>query len=328
MDNAENLEPMQQIIVKIDKTAPETTIEFSDTHFIIDDNVHLTSYTPIMLFSTEIKEGSGVSQIFYKISNETFDSGRIPYTNEFTLESLNLYDGNYVIHYYSSDFAGNDETVKICSIVLDNTAPIVSWECESCALQDKFTFRIEALDLTGVSSVSVSIRELNGPVVAQIPVEYVGENLWKALSSFDTTKLPDGYYKLVVEASDKFSQTITEAFSFSIRNWAILVLLPSTESNKAGRTMPIKFSLRVSPEVDPEMPFVINQELEINITDLTTNEVLQHSIYGDDSKSYRISETEQLYITNFKTHKTPTTYRVAVYRKDFFIDAFEFETVK
>jgi len=331
MDTAENLEPVQQITIKIDKTAPETTIEFGDTHFIINDDVHLTLYTPILLYSTEIKDGSGVFGSFYKITNETFDSGWIPFTNAFTLEFLDiidLHDGDYELHYYSRDFAGNDEVIKRISIVLDNSAPILSWECEGCALQDKFTFRIGALDLTGVSDVSISIRELSGSVVTEIPVEYIGDNLWQALSSFDTITLPDGNYELVVTASDTFGHSITEEFDFSIRNWAVLVLLPSTDSNKAGRTMPIKFSLRVSPEVDSEMPFVINQELEIFITDLATYDVLQHSTYGDDSTSYRISETEKLYITNFKTHKIPTIYRVMVYRKDFFIDAFEFETVK
>ena len=66
-----------------------------------------------------------------------------------------------------------------------------------------------------------------------------------------------------MEATDKFGYVTLEEFPFSIRNWAVLVLLPSSESNKAGRTMPVKFALRVVEEVDPAMPFVINQELDI-----------------------------------------------------------------
>lgn len=328
MDIAGNLESINQIIVKIDKTAPETIIEFGGVHFSIVDKMHLTSTTPITLIPGEIKDGSGISDTYYRLSNDIYDSGWILYTDTFNLNSLGLPDGEYTLQYYSTDIAGNNEDIKFKSIILDNSAPILSWEFEGFALQDGFMFEIEALDATGVSSVQLSIRELNGPIVAQIPVEYVGENKWRALDSFDTTMLPDGYYELVVEASDLFGFTTTEEFDFSIRNWAVLVLLPSTESNKAGRTMPIKFSLRVAEGVDPNMPFVVNQELEIFIADTATGEVLQHSTYGDSSKDYRINEFTEHYITNFKTHKKPTTYMVTIYRGDFFIDAFTFATVK
>jgi len=327
MDTAENLEPINQVIVKIDKTYPVTIIEFGDIHFSIMDNIHLTSTTPITMIPAEIKDGSGISDTYYKLSNDTYDSGWTPYTDTFTLGFLGLADGEYTLYYYSNDIAGNNENIKFKSVILDNTAPKLRWEYEDYALQDGFTFEIEALDATGVSSVTLSIRELNGPVVAQIPVEYIGENKWKALNSFDTTTLSDGYYELVVDASDAFGFSRTEIFDFSIRNWAVLVLLPSTESNKAGRTMPIKFSLRVAEAVDTSMPFVVNQELDIFITDTSTNEILQHSTFGDSSKDYRINELTELYITNFKTHKDPTTYLVSVYKRQFFIDEFTFVTV-
>jgi hypothetical protein len=313
----------------IDKTTPETKIEFGTLYTEINNVVHLTSTTPIE-FTVEEETGTATTyySIYNEINHEEIEEEWCEFTGSFTLSTLGLFDGFYNLSFFSIDAAWNTEDLKYVSLFIDNSPPTLSWEYEGYALQDSFMFEIEAFDLTGVTSVTLSIKELNGPVVAEIPVEYIRDNLWQALYSFDTTALPDGYYELIVEASDTFGQTITKDFSFSIRNWAILVLLPSTESNKAGRTMPIKFSLRVSPEVDTEMPFVINQELEIDITDLTTNEVLQHSIYGDDSKSYRISETEQLYITNFKTHKTPTIYRVTIYRKGFYIGVFEFETVK
>lgn len=328
MDIAENLEPINQVIVKIDKTAPETMIEFGDIHFSILDNIHLTSTTPITLIPAEIKDGSGISGTYYKLFNDTYNSGWIHYSDIFTLNFLGLLDGEYTLHYYSTDIAGNNENIKFESIILDNSPPMLSWEYEGYALQDVFIFEIESLDATGVSSVTLSIQELNGPMVAQIPVEYIGENKWRALDSFDTTTLPDGYYEFVVDASDLFSFTTTKVFDFSIRNWAVLVLLPSTESNKAGRTMPIKFSLRVSEAVDPNMPFVVNQELDIFITDTATGEVFQHSTYGDGSKNYRIDELSEHYITNFKTHKNPTIYLVSIYRRDFLIDEFTFATVK
>lgn len=313
----------------IDKTLPETLIYFGDTNFIINDNVHLTSTTPIELLPSDL---SGVSGTFFMVSNDTFDSGWIPYTGIFSLNSLDfydidLYDGDYVLHYYSTDIAGNSEVAKLKLIVLDSSPPELSWGYEGFAFQDGIQFDIEALDATEVMGVTVSIREFNGPVVAEIPVEHVCGNLWQAIDLFDSTTVPDGYYELVVDANDAFGFTTTEAFRFSIRNWAVLVLLPSTESNNPGRTMPVKFALRVIVAVDPSMPFVVNQELEIFIIDTATDEILQRSTYGDSSTNYRINELTELYITNFKTHKTPTTYLVNIYRYDFFIGEFSFATV-
>lgn len=93
--------------------------------------------------------------------------------------------------------------------------------------------------------------------------------------------------------------------------------------------MPVKFSLRIIEEINPDMPFVINQELEIRIYDESDpSEILQCSKYGDTSKDYRIDETGELYITNFKTSKTPATYIVEIYRGDYKIGWFSFDTVK
>jgi len=114
---------------------------------------------------------------------------------------------------------------------------------------------------------------------------------------------------------------------YSIRNWAVIELLPASEDNKAGRTMPIKFALRVVPEVDPAQPFVYNEELRIEIygTDNPSG-MLQESHFGYTARDYRISSA--LYITNFKTLRTPMEYTVTVYRDTFDVGSFAFETVK
>ena len=75
------------------------------------------------------------------------------------------------------------------------------------------------------------------------------------------TQFPDGNYVLLVEVCDQSGFTSTATFSFMISNWVVLELLPSTAQNKAGRTMPVKFSLKIKEEINPDMPFVINQEV-------------------------------------------------------------------
>jgi hypothetical protein len=93
--------------------------------------------------------------------------------------------------------------------------------------------------------------------------------------------------------------------------------------------MPVKFSLRVAEGVDPAQPFVYNEELTIKIyaTDDPEN-ILQTSTFGITARDYRVDIIGELYITNFKTSKRPTTYRVEVWRRDMLLDWFEFSTVK
>jgi len=221
--------------------------------------------------------------------------------------------------------------------VIDDTPPMLTVEVpeEDVALQDGVALTASAWDEYGVSSVTFSIREPNGehgtpisPTYEYMPASLSTGDRW--IRSFDTTQLPDGYYLAYVEATDIAGNVASDVVSFSIRNWACLELLPASESNKAGRTMPVKFSLRVAEAVDPAQSFVYNEELAIIIYEEGYPEpVLQESTYGDTARDYRIDSTGELYITNFRTiRKKLTTYMVEIYRKDMLIGSFTFETVK
>jgi hypothetical protein len=109
-------------------------------------------------------------------------------------------------------------------------------------------------------------------------------------------------------------------------------LLPSSEKFNARRTVPIKFNLHISPSVDPDMPFVRNEELDIRIyhTGVRPENLMQTSQYGDGSRDYRINMDSEHYITNFKTDIKPKKYIVEIWRiiNNFDIGTFEFETYK
>jgi len=95
--------------------------------------------------------------------------------------------------------------------------------------------------------------------------------------------------------------------------------------------MPVKFALRIAESVDPAMPVVYNEDLEIRIYDaVDPGTILQTSLYGDGATNYRIESVEELYITNFKTKKEPAEYVVEIWRlsKNFLVGSFTFETVK
>ena len=97
--------------------------------------------------------------------------------------------------------------------------------------------------------------------------------------------------------------------------------------------MPVKFSLRIAESVDPEQPFVYNEELEIRIYDSAdSSTILQNSLYGNTSVDYRIDSVGEKYITNFKTGKgkKPVHYVVEIWRtaNNFLVGSFNFSTVK
>jgi predicted acyl esterase len=116
-----------------------------------------------------------------------------------------------------------------------------------------------------------------------------------------------------------------------VPTWEVTELLPDSAINKAGRTMPVKFSLTVDELTDPEQPFVYNEDLEIVIyAKDNPGDILQTSTFGDTTRDYRIDIENELYITNFKTLATPATYVVEIYRYKsggMLIDSFEFSTV-
>jgi len=202
------------------------------------------------------------------------------------------------------------------------------------ALQDGATFAAVASDDTEVAEVYFYLREENG--ANGIPIGY--EDLPSSFNNttgeweygFGTTQVPDGYYVLLAKAVDVFgNEGWSNIVSFSIRNWAVIELLPATENNNAGRTMPVKFALRITPEVDPTMPFVYNEELEIRIYDQEKpSKILQAAFFGETSKDYRISIDTEHYITNFKTSKKPAVCVVEIWRtsNNFLVGWFSFET--
>jgi hypothetical protein len=222
--------------------------------------------------------------------------------------------------------------------VSDTAPPIVNFIVpqDNTALQDGINFNAQATDISGIDKVFFYVREPDGGEGTPIGYEDLEASYTSATDvweyPFDTTVLQDGYYVILAKAIDSCgNEGWSAVVPFSIRNWAVIELLPSTPNNKAGRTMPVKFSLRIAASVDPAMPFVYNEDLEIRIYDARNpGTILQRSVFGDGSKNYRIDLSGQKYITNFQTGKTPATYVVEIWRpsNNFMVGSFTFKTVK
>jgi len=311
-------------------TPPKTTLHIGSPQYKDTiGNLYVTSKTPFELTVEDI--GSGVASTAYRIHNQTYDGGWTNYLQPFNL--IGLSDGSYSINYNSTDNAGNVEGTNTQEVILDNTAPSLTIETPSqyAATQDGVDFTISATDLSAVASVMVSIRSARGNILSSqfelMPATLKQDGKWHLY--FDTRQLPDGFYSFIANGTDVLGNWGTKTVKFSIRNWAAIQLLPSTPSNKAGRTMPIKFSIRVNASIDPAQPFIYNEELTIKIYKIASpsNVLLQTSNFGSGSTNYRI-DTGTLYITNFKTQSTPATYLVNIYRKGMLIGSFQFSTVK
>lgn len=238
-----------------------------------------------------------------------------------------------------SDGALSDtDTVDIT--VRDTTPPLVTVEFPTAglALQDGAMLAATASDISGVAAVYFYVREPGCPQGQVISTEF--EDLLATLNgatgeweyNFDTLSLPDGNYIVLAKGVDTYdNEGWSTCVPFSIRNWAVIELLPASQNNKAKRSMPVKFSLRVATSVDPGQPFVWNDELTIKI--YATNNpgnILQTSTFGDTARDYRIDSPGELYITNFKTSRVPMPYMVEIWRtsKNFMVGSFTFETVK
>jgi hypothetical protein len=235
---------------------------------------------------------------------------------------------------------GQDSSADTVNInVVDTTAPAVSIVTPDAndAVQDGVTLAASASDLSGVTSVHFYVRAPGGTTGVPIGKEDLTATFNSATGkweyNFESTQLQDGYYVILAKATDTYgNEGWSTVVPFSIRNWAVIKLLPASENNnKAGRTMPVKFAIRVASNVDPKTPFVYNDDLEIRIFKTSDQaNILQKSLYGSGSTNYRINSSSELYITNFKTLSTPAVYTVEIWRptKNWKVGSFNFKTVK
>ncbi len=218
--------------------------------------------------------------------------------------------------------------------VVDATPPTVQIGVPASgeAVQDGLWITADASDLSGVAGVYFWIREPTGLKGASLGYDAAAGALKSGSAGtweyqFDSSRLPDGYYVVMAKAVDNFgNESWSQIVPFTIRNWSVFELLPATPNNNAGRTMPVRFALRIAKAVDAAQPFVHNEQLTIKICG--GGQVLQTSVYGSKSTDYRIDDKGQAYITNFQTLKSPMPYTVEVWRKGLLIGSFTFATTK
>lgn len=319
LDNLGNDQKLEQLVY-LDNTSPEIRPEIGAPK-LESESLHVTRTTAL---TADIQDaGSGLDVAQYAIFTDTESPEWMPYVGPFTLPDM---DGVYDVSYRALDMLGN-ESVRTLTVVNDNTGPHMTFifPPPGTALQDVVEYRMGAQDISGVQSVSISIRNAENPY-APLGFEAMSalfdSSEW--VLQFDTLLLPDGDYMAIATATDGLGNQSQTTLACSIRNVALLEMLPASKAFVAGRTVPVKFSLKLKPSVDPMEPFVYNENLEVHI--YQDNRLLQKSCFGETSRDYRISVPDQLYITIFQTLKTRAEYTVMLYRGPFLVGSFTFET--
>ena len=203
------------------------------------------------------------------------------------------------------------------------------------ALQDGVTLAASVSGYPVAPDVYMYVREPGGPYGVPAGFDDLAAPFNAASGRFEhelnSAGLPDGPYVVFAKAVGAAGgEVFSEVVPVTIRNWSVVELLPATRASQAGRTMPVKFAIRIAKAADPAQPFVWNEDLEIRIYAQGDPEsVLQVSHFGVTSVDYRIDATAGHYITNFKTGRAPAEYIVEVWRPAaaFMVGSFTFATV-
>ena len=206
---------------------------------------------------------------------------------------------------------------------------------ENQVVQDGLVLKATTNYISTPASLSFSVRQPGSGMGTPIGYEDLNAQLqgtiWGYL--FDTTVFQDGYYLVFAKARMNDSSEIwSAAIPFSIRNWVIIPREP-VEDPVAGTIVPITFSLKVASNVDPQQPFVYNEDLEIRIyrcnnSACSSRMLMQTSTHGTGQTDYQIDQQEELYITHFTTEQKPATYLVEVWRPfvNFMLGSFNLST--
>ncbi|HEX9379917.1 MAG TPA: Ig-like domain-containing protein [Gaiellaceae bacterium] len=117
-------------------------------------------------------------------------------------------DGAHTIAYFSVDNAGNIETVKSATVLIDATPPV----CPSCAAADylRGTVTLNASpdpDGSGIQSVAFEYTDAGGSTWTLIGTDTTGPAPYSA--SWDTISVPDGHYDLRIRITDNADNVTT-----------------------------------------------------------------------------------------------------------------------
>jgi large repetitive protein len=158
VDKAGNVEEAKTVLVKIDKTAPETVSDVNDKWNTGDVTVKLTS----------TDNQSGVATTFYSVNGSEYVEG-----TEFTVSQ----EGINKVSFYSVDNVGNVEVAKTVDVKVDKTAPTTISDITDKWNQNQVAGKLAGSDeLSGVAKTYYSINGSEFVEGTQFTVNQEGMN--------------------------------------------------------------------------------------------------------------------------------------------------------
>jgi large repetitive protein len=127
VDEAGNKEEVKTTEIKIDKTAPTTSSDVTETWVQNDVTVTLSA----------VDEHSGVKRTYYSINGSEYVEGTSFVVNQ---------EGINEITYYSVDCVGNKEEVKTAEVKIDKTAPATTSDVPEIWVKEDVTVTLTVAD--------------------------------------------------------------------------------------------------------------------------------------------------------------------------------------
>jgi large repetitive protein len=221
IDKTNNQEATQTIEVRIDKTAPVTTVTNVPTTWVKDD-------VSLNLVSTDTL--SKVAKTYYSINGADYVEG-----SSFTVEQ----EGINEISFYSVDNAGNQEEAQTIEIKIDKTSPKLTVELNS------------EYELGSQLNVDYFTEDILSKVASeQVLLTAPGEAIGKVINPLNITTLnKPGIFKLTVFVTDHAGNTKVIQKQFSVYIPASIEVTPNVIKGNKG-----EFTVRV------ELPKAFDEE--------------------------------------------------------------------
>jgi len=257
--------------------------------------------SPVTVHLTANDAGSGANVTEYSVDgNPTYTVGTdvvIPAPAD------GSNDGSHTIAYFSVDNAGNIETVKSATVLIDATPPA----CPSCSAADYLRGTVTlgaspAADGSGIKSVAVEYTVAGGstwtPIGTDTTAPYTAD--------WDTTAVPDGHYDLRIVITDNADNVTTSDLPDKV--------VDNTSPNVATVGAPtegqvVTGSVAISATASDATSPIASVEFVVHGTSLGTDTTAPFSLNWNTASGSDGAATIQIVVTDMAGNTTTSPLR-------------------
>ena len=156
VDKVGNVETVNSATVMIETVAPSTTASATNADTTTYTFGTWTNQAVTVTLSASDSGGASVAGTFYTIDSGTQQT----YSTPFAISS----EGDHIVTYWSTDTAGNMETVNTVHVMIDTTAPVVTYSGNPGTYSVDQTVNITCAATDTLSGIaSTTCQDISGP---------------------------------------------------------------------------------------------------------------------------------------------------------------------